>query len=329
MNEHYPTDARQRRAVREASIFDYIHVIAKHWKLVLVVCVPVIAATVVWSLYVTETFRAEASIVPPIEGTQPGGIGLAGGLLGGTEGALLRSALNVTSVADMYVGILESRTMAEGIVDQFDLTQVYGPDLPRWRTLKKLGDNTDIKVTKEGIVQVSVIDTDPNRAAAMANAYVDKLDKQNKRLSGSQATSKRIFLETRLKEIEERLSQIDSIPTHEAQVQEILYELLMRESEIAKIEEAKSMPTIQVLDKAVPPEHKYEPVRRVMVMKAAVGSFAVAVFLAFLFEYRNRSRNRDVQPWDAREETADGLERETDQGSYKEERQVMVSHPGA
>lgn len=239
----------------------------------------------------TETYRARTSIVPPLDSMQGGNVGLARGFLGSTEGAFLKNALSVTSVADIYVGILESRAVADTIINRFDLMAVYGQTDCRWRTRQQLRANTEIKVGKEGIVQVSVVDTDPVRAAAMANAYVEELDLQNKRLSGGRATSKRVFLDTRLKEIEERLSRIESIPSHEAHVQEILYELLMREFEIAKIEEAKSMPTIQVLDEAVPPEHEYQPVRRRMVMKAAVGSFAAAVLLAFILEYRERMKH--------------------------------------
>jgi len=123
------------------------------------------------------------------------------------------------------------------------LTRVYEVEGATYKARKKLRENTNMDASDEGIVYIAVEDRDPNRAAAIANAYVEELDEQNKRLSSGQATSKRVFLETRLKEIEQKLSRIESIPSHEAQVQEMLYELLIRESEIAKIEEAKSMPT--------------------------------------------------------------------------------------
>ena len=274
--------------VREASVFDYVRVVVRHWRLVLLVCIPVVAAVVIWSLVMTETYRATTSIVPPVESLQGGSMGLAQGLLGGAGGGFLRSALNVTSVADLYVGILESRDVADTLLDRFDLKAVYRFPQQKWRAEQQLRDSTTIKLTKEGIVEVSVVDTDPVRAAAIANAYVEELDLRNKRLSSGQASSKKIFLENRLKEIEEKFSRIESIPSHEAHVQEVLYELLIRECELAKIEEAKSMPTIQVLDEATPPEHKHKPNRRQMVMRAAVGSFALAVLLAFFLEYRDR-----------------------------------------
>jgi hypothetical protein len=121
---------------------------------------------------------------------------------------------------------------------------------------------------------------------------VEELDKQNKRLSTGEASSKRIFLENRLKEVEAKLSQIDSIPTREAKVQEALYEMLIQEGELAKIEEAKSMPTIQVLDAAMVPEM---PIARGTIKKgmmAAVAAFMLGVFIAFAYEYAVDTRRR-------------------------------------
>jgi uncharacterized protein involved in exopolysaccharide biosynthesis len=283
-------DSQTPSGIHEAGIFDLFRVVLRHWRLVLLVCVPVVAATVIWSLVMTKTYRAAASIVPPMDSMQGGDLGIAGGLLSGGEGALLRKAMNTPNVADIYVGILKSRAVLDTIVDRFNLVQVYGSSECPWRAVDRLRANTDIKVGEEGIVEISVVEEDPVRAAAIANAYVEELDRQNKRLFAGQATSKRLFLENRLKEIEEKFSRIETIPSHEAQVQEMIYELLIREYEMAKIEEARSMPTIQVLDEAVPPQQKFKPQRKPMVMMAAAGSFTLAVFLAFFLEYREETR---------------------------------------
>jgi uncharacterized protein involved in exopolysaccharide biosynthesis len=275
--------------VQEGNVLDYVRVVTRHWKLVPLICIPSVVAMAVWSLVMTETFRATTSIVPPSQSTG-GDLGLVGGLMGGGEGAFLRKAMNMSNVADMYVGILGSRAVLDAIVDRFNLVEVYGCSECRWKALDWLQGKTQIKVGEEGIVEISVVDVDPVRAAAIANAYVEELDRQNKRLSAGQATSKRLFLENRLKEIEEKFSRIESLSTREMQVQEMLYELLIREYELAKIEEAKSMPTIQVLDEAVPPTRKFEPHRRQMVTMAGAGSFTLAAFLAFFLEYREETR---------------------------------------
>ena len=325
------TQAQARPYVREASIFDYARVVVRHWKLVLLVCVPTVVVVAVLSLVWPKSYRATASIVPPLESGQGGDLGLMGGFLGGAESALLRRTLGVTSVADVYIGILESRAVADAIIDRLDLMEVYEQPGDRWRTREQLRNSTEIKVVeKQGVVKVSVVDRDPNRAAAIANAYVEELDSQNKRLSGGQAKNKRIFLENRLAEIDKQLSRIDDIPSREAQVQQMLYELLIRECELAKIEEAKTMPTIQVLDQATPPEFRHSPKRRRMVTKAAVASFAVAVFLAFLSEYRQRLKRDNAAERFRRPggtgETADGAVEEPD---LCEQAAGPAAHPSA
>ena len=282
-------DPQTPSGIHETSIFDIVHIVLRHWRLVLLVCVPIVAATAAWSLVMTETYRATVSVVLP--GSMQGGdLALAGGLMSGGDSMLLRRAMNVTNVPDFYVGILKSRVVLDAIVDRFNLMQIYACPESRGQAADRLRANSTVKVGEEGIVEISVVDEDPARAATIANAYVEELDRQNKRLSAGQATSKRLFFENRLKEIEGRFSQIESLPTYEAQVQETLYQLLIRECEMAKIEEAKSMPTIQVLDEAVPPTRKFAPHRRQMVTMAGAASFALAVFLAFFLEYREETK---------------------------------------
>lgn len=282
-------DAQTPSGIREASIFDLVRIVLRHWRLVLLICVPAVIATAAWSLTMTVTYRAIVSIVPQ-GSTDSGDLDLASSMLSRGEGALLRKAINGTSVTDFYMGILKSRAVLDAIVDRFNLAQVYECPGGRWQAVDRLRSSSDVKIGEQGIVEISVVDKDPARAAAIANAYVEELDRQNKRLSAGQATSKRIFLGNRLKEIEEKFSRIETIPSYEAQIQENLYELLTREYEMAKIEEAKSMPTIQVLDEAIPPMRKFEPHRRKMVTMAGAGSFLLAVFLALFLEYREETR---------------------------------------
>ncbi|HNS20095.1 MAG TPA: Wzz/FepE/Etk N-terminal domain-containing protein [Sedimentisphaerales bacterium] len=275
----------------ELDLFSYIQVLVKYRWTMLLVCFLAMATSGTISFLWPPSYVAKASIVPPIE-LSGGKTGLSS-LLGGSEGALLRSMMDTTSVADLYVGILESRTVVDAIIDRFDLVHVYDVNESRYETEKALRKRTRIDASEEGIVTITVEDRDPNRAAAVANAYVEELDKQNKKLSVGQATSKRVFLENRLKEVEQKLSRIESIPTREAQIQEMLYELLMRELELARIEEAKSMPTIQVLDVAQPPE-RHKPKGTVSkALLAGIVSFLCVVFFAFSRDYCTRCRQRE------------------------------------
>ncbi|UCG58757.1 MAG: hypothetical protein JSU70_04430 [Phycisphaerales bacterium] len=273
----------------DVNLFDYVRVFLKYRKMIFLICVVAVGATTVFTLLSLEKYSATTSIVPPLEFLRQqseltGGLGLG-------NSSLLGNALGVTSIADMYVGILESRAVADAIIDKFDLMDVYKKVKHRSDARRKLKKSTRIGISDEGIVTVTVRDSDPNRAAAIANTYVEELDGRNKTLSSGQATSKREFLGNRLAEIEQKLAKIDNILSREAKVQEMLFELLTTEYEIAKIEEAKSMPTIQVLDKAIVPER---PVARGTTKKAAiacVASLMLGTFAAFAREYIARSRS--------------------------------------
>ena len=273
----------------EINLVDYLRVIYNHRRMIVGVCVIAVAATLLISLVMPNIFAATASVVPPIDIIQQQS--KASAATGLAKNSMIADVLGVTSIADMYAGILKSRIVVDAIIDQFKLQQVYGEQYMS-DVRKKLRRNTKVKVSDEGIVTITVEDRDPVRAAAMANAYVEQLDKQNKRLSSGQATSKRIFLENRLQELERELSQIDTLPSNQARIKEMLFEMLTREYELAKIEEAKSMPTIQILDKAVVPEKKVKPKRAVMAVLAGVTALFFGTFAAFVRECLAKAKTR-------------------------------------
>jgi capsule polysaccharide export protein KpsE/RkpR len=70
---------------------------------------------------------------------------------------------------------------------------------------------------------------------------------------------------------------------------ETLYELLIKQHEAAKLDEAKDATIIQVVDKAEPPEKRFKPKRRQMVMIAGVVGFFLSIFAAFIMEYAEKS----------------------------------------
>jgi uncharacterized protein involved in exopolysaccharide biosynthesis len=76
---------------------------------------------------------------------------------------------------------------------------------------------------------------------------------------------------------------------------ETIYELLAKQYEIAKIDEAKDSAVVQVLDRAIEPELKSKPPRRLIVIAAVVVSGFIAVLLAFLLEALERARRDPEQ----------------------------------
>ncbi len=119
----------------------------------------------------------------------------AGGGLGGVAGDLL----GLKSSGALFMGVLRSQTSQDRLIQQFDLRRVYGARLVMDARIR-LDENTSISEDKKsGIITISVTDHSPQRAAALAGAYVDQLNSLVSELSTSSAHRERVFLEERLK----------------------------------------------------------------------------------------------------------------------------------
>ncbi len=70
---------------------------------------------------------------------------------------------------------------------------------------------------------------------------------------------------------------------------QMLYELLAKQYEVARLDEAKDPSIIQVLDAAVVAEHPIKPRRLLIVVTASLVGFIVAIFFAFANEAKMRA----------------------------------------
>ena len=71
---------------------------------------------------------------------------------------------------------------------------------------------------------------------------------------------------------------------------ETIFELLAKQYEIARIDEARDASLIQVLDKAVEPERKSKPKRALIVILTTLVAGFLAVIWAFMREAGERAR---------------------------------------
>lgn len=115
--------------------------------------------------------------------------------------------LGMKSSGALFVGILQSSTVTERLANRFNLCKVYGVRYP-YDAGKILEKNTVIgEDRKSGIIDITVSDRDPARAAAIANAYVETLNQLVSELSTSSAHRERVFLEERLVSVKHDLDQ--------------------------------------------------------------------------------------------------------------------------
>jgi uncharacterized protein involved in exopolysaccharide biosynthesis len=121
--------------------------------------------------------------------------------LGGVAGDLL----GIKSSGALFIGVLSSRTVQDRLIERFQLKKVYSIKLEE-DARRKLAERTGLSEDrKSGIIDITVVDRDPRRAAAIAQAYVEELNQLVTELSTSGAHRERVFLEERLSAVKRDL----------------------------------------------------------------------------------------------------------------------------
>lgn len=160
----------------------------------------------VFAFLIPSRYTSTARLMPPDSGSTSGLGALAsmfagGGGTGAGLGEIAGDLMGMKSSSDIFVGILESRTAEDKLIQQYDLRKVYW-DREMESARRDLKARTSVEVDRKSqIITISVTDRSPKRAAAMAQSYVDELDLLVTQLSTSAARRERIFLEERLKQV--------------------------------------------------------------------------------------------------------------------------------
>lgn len=327
---------------------------------------------------VHNRYTATVQLMPPDMAAGPAGMAMFQALSAksGMGASIAGDLLGLNTSADLFIGILRSRTVEDRLINRFDLRRVY------WHktyaaTRYELDKKTDIAADrKSGIISIAVTDNDPRRAAALAQAYVQELDRLMSELTTSSAHRERVFLEQRLDvvhkdlqdasrqfsefsskntaidiqeqgkamvgavaavqgqliaaeselhgleqiyspenvrvrsmrariaELKQQLNKlggdgettgspatsafypsIRELPVlgleyaelyRRVKIQETVFEILTQQYELAKVQEAKEIPSVKVLDPAEVPEKKSGPHRLLFVIAGAVLAFALS-----------------------------------------------------
>jgi uncharacterized protein involved in exopolysaccharide biosynthesis len=72
-------------------------------------------------------------------------------------------------------------------------------------TRKELAENSAITAEREGVITIEFEDKDPERAAAVANAYVEELDRLSQSLAVTEAAQRRLFFQRQVEEAKKDL----------------------------------------------------------------------------------------------------------------------------
>jgi tyrosine-protein kinase Etk/Wzc len=179
----------------EISLLDLLMVLWEHkWLLIgSTLGAGVLAAGI--TLLMPNYYTATARILPPHQNSSSASALL--GQLGGLAAAAGGNIAGIRNPNDLYVGMLKSRTVADRLIDKFDL-KTYFDEKYQVTTQNKLANASRIVAGKDGIVSISVEMRNPQLAADVANAYVGELIRLTGVLAVTEASQRRLFFERQL-----------------------------------------------------------------------------------------------------------------------------------
>ena len=307
MSENQKTNNEaQQPEEDEINLLDLLIVLAKQKKVILGMTFGAALLAAGISVLLHNIYTGTAKILPPQSSQSSSVNAIMLAQLGGLAGAA-GSALGLKDPNALYLAMLKSRNIMEKVARRFDLQKVYDKKF-MVDTLKALEKESSITAGKDGVITVEVDDEDPQRAAAMANAFIEELNKLMQTFALTEAAQRRQFFETQMKPAKDKLTDaeitLDKTPNtslryldalRNLKYQEAVYEILAKQFEMAKLDEAKDAPLIQILDKATAPEKKSKPKRSLIVILATLVAFFLAVIWAFMKEAMLRAKQEPVQ----------------------------------
>lgn len=152
----------------EIDLIDYIKVIYKHGKMIIVIVFMSMLFAGIISLLQPKMYEASATFFPiNVNYNIP------------SDGIIIQPRLD--NIEDLIMSILESRKMADRIVEELDLKKVWNQKLIT-DARRKLNNASRVSLDKNRIIKLSVQTGSPELSAKIANAYVDNLDYFNREL---------------------------------------------------------------------------------------------------------------------------------------------------
>src|ERR1700675_4523588 len=148
----------------------YLRMFWEHRRFFLRVGIYGLLASTLLAFLIPPRYKAKAQLMPP-EGQQGLGAALLGALsskgAAGALGGLAGDLLGAKNSGALFVGVLNSRTVADRLIEEFDLLHVYPVSKMEdaWDDLQSFSDITEDR--KSGIVSIAVTDHNPRRAAGM------------------------------------------------------------------------------------------------------------------------------------------------------------------
>jgi capsule polysaccharide export protein KpsE/RkpR len=174
-----------------------------------VIVVGLVFSTII-AFLIPKSYESTTRLMPP-DSQSGSGMAMIAALAGAGGGAGLSSLagdlLGMKSSGALFTDVLRSRTVGDRLINRFDLRRVYR-DTYFEDARKDLAEHTRIaEDRKSGVLTITVSDRDPRRAAQLAQAYVEELDRLVAEVSTSSARRERLFIEQRLQTVKQELDK--------------------------------------------------------------------------------------------------------------------------
>ncbi len=186
-------------------LFRLLNYIVARRRFVLWFTIFVFLVSLVYSLVAHPKYSARALLMPPME---TGGEGIISAWMTSLNlPSMVASMAPSATTAQIFADIIESRRVAEMIIDELDLKERFKVETTE-DAVKELRARTRIKVTQTGLIRLRVTDKNPELAVKIAEQYISGLDSLNRYLNFSRAVRTREFIETQLDKYRKSLDSL-------------------------------------------------------------------------------------------------------------------------
>lgn len=355
------------------SLIEIVTAVVERRRIVLWTLVAALIVGVLLCVLLPKQFTAETTLLPPQQASSLNSL-MASQLGGLAALSGVGHDLGLKNPNDMYVAMFQSKTVEDAMIRKYGLESEYHEKLMS-ATRKALESHSKIDGSaKDGLIHISFTDRNPERAAELANGYVDQFRQLSEHLAITEAGQRRMFFQQQLEDTKNKLAdaeealknteeksgliQIDSqaraliesaaalraqIAAKQVEIQgmrsyaaennpnlveaqqqlealrgqlaqltgnggnpedelivpkgkvpqagldyirkyrdvkyyETIFDILARQFEVAKLDEAREGALVQVVDPAIVPDHKSAPKRAIIL----IASFAAGLFLGIL-----------------------------------------------
>ncbi len=214
INERIERNADPFADQTDISLLDILVLLVERKRFILHFVLAAFVLAIVVSLLLPVRYEAKIVLLPPQQNSSVGSslTGQLGGALGAL-GALASGSLGLKNPADMYVSLLMSRTVEDGMIERFGLMQEY--HAKRMSAARKEFENRAKVVagSKDGLIRITLEDGDPKRAAELANGYVEEFRKLSETLAITEAARRRLFFEQQMRRARDNLTAAEDAMT--------------------------------------------------------------------------------------------------------------------